>query len=107
MAGHYEINRGKSLNGASSRILNGPCTKSRLLEGPETYRSCHFVAKNVDPKNLFKVPPAVVLLNCMRSGTVHFRGFFPELGFLAGFSLFIINFSGRISEAAMGGGMGC
>ncbi len=27
----------KSLNGASSRILNGPGTKSRLFEGPETF----------------------------------------------------------------------
>jgi hypothetical protein len=30
-------------------------------------------------------------------------GFFPKLGFFAGFSLYIINFAGRISEAAMGG----
>ncbi len=27
----------KSLNGASSRILNGPGTKSRLFEGPKTF----------------------------------------------------------------------
>jgi len=33
----YEINPGKSLNGANSRIINGPGTKSRLLEGPETF----------------------------------------------------------------------
>jgi hypothetical protein len=38
---------------------------------------------------------------------MHFRGFFPKLGFLAGFSLqYIINFAGRISEAAMGGAGG-
>jgi hypothetical protein len=39
--------------------------------------------------------------------TMHFRGFFPKLGFLAGFSLqYIINFAGRISETAMGGAGG-
>jgi hypothetical protein len=38
---------------------------------------------------------------------MHFRGFFPKLGFLAGFSLqYIINFAERISEAAMGGAGG-
>jgi hypothetical protein len=31
-----EIYLAKSLNGASSRILNCPGTKSRLFEGPET-----------------------------------------------------------------------
>jgi hypothetical protein len=34
---------------------------------------------------------------------VHFRGPFPKLGFFSGFSLHIINFVGRISEAALGG----
>ncbi len=29
MAGHYEINPWKSLNGAISRILNGPCAQNR------------------------------------------------------------------------------
>jgi hypothetical protein len=34
---------------------------------------------------------------------VSFRGFSPKLGFFAGFFLYIINFAGRISEAAIGG----
>jgi hypothetical protein len=42
------------------------------------------------------VPPAVVLLNYMRSG-------FFSLGFFTGFSINIINFAGTISEAVMGG----
>ena len=37
MAWGCEINPLKSLNGAISRILNGPGTKLRLLEGPETF----------------------------------------------------------------------
>ncbi len=39
---------------------------------------------------------------------VNFRGNFPKLGFFARFSLYIINFAGRIGVAAMGGagGMG-
>jgi hypothetical protein len=32
--------------------------------------------------------------------------FFPKLGFCAGFFLYIINFAGRVSEAAMGGSGG-
>jgi len=48
------------------------------------------------------VAPAVALLNYMRSGTVHIRGFFPKLGFFRGFSLYInIIFRGN-SEAVMG-----
>jgi len=31
------MNPWKSLNGAISRILNGPGAKSRLFEGPETF----------------------------------------------------------------------
>ncbi len=34
---------------------------------------------------------------------VNFGGFFPKLGHFAGFSLHIITFAVRISEAAMGG----
>ena len=34
---------------------------------------------------------------------VYFGGFFAKLGYFAGFSLYIINFVGRISEAAMKG----
>ena len=37
MAGCLEINPSKSLYGAISRILNGPGTKSRLFEVPETF----------------------------------------------------------------------
>ncbi len=33
----YEINPWKSLNGAISRILNGPGTKSKLFKRPETF----------------------------------------------------------------------
>jgi hypothetical protein len=35
---------------------------------------------------------------------VHFCGLFPKLGIFAGFSLHIINFAGRVSESAIGGG---
>ncbi len=34
---------------------------------------------------------------------VYFGGFFAKLGYFAGFSLHIINFVGRISEAALKG----
>jgi hypothetical protein len=34
---------------------------------------------------------------------VYFCGFFAKLGYFAGFSMYIINFVGRISEAAMKG----
>ena len=34
---------------------------------------------------------------------VYFGGFFAKLGYFAGFSLHIINFVGRISEAAIAG----
>jgi len=37
VAGCLEINPSKSLYGAISRILNGPGTKSRLFEVPETF----------------------------------------------------------------------
>jgi hypothetical protein len=37
---------------------------------------------------------------------MHFRGFFPKLGYFAGFFLYIINIAGRIREAAMGGAGG-
>jgi hypothetical protein len=52
------------------------------------------------------VPPAVVAfieLYDIKTAVPHFCGFPPKLGFFAGFSLYIINFAGRISEAAMGG----
>jgi hypothetical protein len=47
------------------------------------------------------VPSAVVLFNYINSGIL--GGFFAKLGYFAGFSLHIINFVGRISEAAMKG----
>jgi hypothetical protein len=50
----------------------------------------------------FTVPPAVALLNYISSGLL-WRIFLPKLGYFAGFSLYIINFPVRISEAAMGG----
>ncbi len=48
------------------------------------------------------VPPAVELLNYMRSGPL-FRIFSPKTGIFRGFSQFIINFGGRIIKVAMGG----
>jgi len=45
VAGCLEINPSKSLYGAISRILNGPGTKSRLFEVPETF----LAQKNVGP----------------------------------------------------------
>ena len=36
---------------------------------------------------------------------VYFGGFFAKLGYFAGFSMYIINFVGRISEAAIAGGI--
>jgi hypothetical protein len=53
------------------------------------------------------VPPAVVPfieLYDIKIAVPHFRGISPKLGFFAGFSLYIINFAGRIREAAMGRG---
>ena len=53
----YEFNPGKSLNGASSRILHVPGKKSRFLERPETFFPLkwsratargHFGAQNVE-----------------------------------------------------------
>ncbi len=46
------------------------------------------------------MPPAFALLNDISCGIL-FGGFFAKLGYFAGFSLYIINFVGRISEAAM------
>ncbi len=51
------------------------------------------------------VAPLVEFLICMRSGT--FADFFPKTGFFVGFSLYIINFAGRINRAAMGGAGRC
>ena len=51
------------------------------------------------------MPPAVSLFNFMIA-VLDFRGFFPKMGFFEGFSLYIINFAGRISEAATGGAGG-
>ncbi len=45
------------------------------------------------------MPPAVALLNYISSGTLW--RIFVKLGHFAGFSLHIVNFVGRISEAAM------
>ncbi len=47
------------------------------------------------------MPPAVALLNYISSGILW--RIFCQTGIFAGFSLHIINFVGRISEAAMKG----
>jgi hypothetical protein len=47
------------------------------------------------------VPPAVALLNCISSGILWW--IFSQTGIFAGFSLYIINFVGRIREAAIAG----
>ena len=47
------------------------------------------------------MPPAVALLNYISSGIL--LRIFSQTGIFAGFSLHIINFAVRISEAAMGG----
>ena len=47
------------------------------------------------------MPPAVALLHYISSGIIW--RIFDKLGYFAGFSLYIINFPVRISEAAMGG----
>jgi hypothetical protein len=47
------------------------------------------------------VPPAVALINYIRSGKLW--RIFSQTGIFAGFSLHIINFAVRTSEAAMGG----
>ncbi len=39
----------------------------------------------------------------LKKARVYFGGFFAKLGYFAGFSLYIINFPVRISEAAVGG----
>ncbi len=49
------------------------------------------------------MPPAVALLNYISSGIPYFGEFFCQTGIFAGFSLYIINFVGRISEAAIAG----
>ncbi len=49
----------------------------------------------------FTEPPAVALLNYISSGILW--RIFCQTGIFAGFSLYIINFVGRISEAAIAG----
>ncbi len=50
------------------------------------------------------MPTAVALLNFMTIRELYYIfSVFPQTGIFRGFSLYIINFGGRISEAVMGG----
>ncbi len=49
------------------------------------------------------MPPAVALLNHISCDISTLADFFAKLGHFGGFSLLIIHFVGRISEAAMKG----
>ncbi len=61
-----------TVNGASSRILNGPGTKSRFSEGPETFLAPemsdsegHFGAQKVFSYNSAPCPPPLPWASCL------------------------------------------
>jgi hypothetical protein len=81
------------------RDREGEIGKRQIVEGgcketfhclSQTWETCRFT-----------VPPAVALLNYISSGILW--RIFCQTGIFPGFSLLIINFVGRISEAAMKG----
>ena len=79
-----EIYPAISLNGASARILNGPGTKSRLFEGPETFLAPlngtsdsegHFGAKKVE-KEIYRN-----LERAIYTSPVHKKWYFVRCGY--------------------------
>ncbi len=78
--------------------MDGEIGKGQIGEG-----GCESLFKtNLIRMNVFTVPPAVALLNLISRGKLW--RIFSQSGIFAGFSLHIINFAVRSSEAAMGRG---
>ncbi len=83
--------RGRDRDGeiGKRQIIEGGCVETFHCSS-QTWETCRFT-----------VPPAVALLNYIRSGI--FWRIFSQTGIFRGVSLYIINFPVRISEAAIGG----